>query len=80
MLNFKDSYFEVILVTINDELVKLFLNKKISFIMMQKTLLKLIINKDLKKYFNKEPKNISDIYLMVNKVKNYLKKNEKIFN
>ena len=47
---------------------------------MQKTLLKLIINKDLKKYFNKEPKNISDIYLMVNKVKNYLKKNEKIFN
>ena len=26
MLNFKDSYFEVILVTINDELVKLFLN------------------------------------------------------
>ena len=80
MLNFKDSYFEVILVTINDELVKLFLNKKISFIMMQKTLLKLIVNKDIKKYFNKEPKNISDIYLMVNKVKNYLKKNEKIFN
>jgi len=69
----KNSYFEVILVTINDELVKLFLSKKISFINMQKLLLKLIDNKFFTKYYNKYPKNIDDLYTMVNRVKTYLK-------
>ena len=75
----KNTYFEVILVTINDELVNLFLNKKISFITMQKLLIKLIKKSVFKKYYNKQPKNISDINLMNNKVKKILIKYDKIF-
>ena len=75
----KNTYFEVILVTINDELVNLFLNKKISFITMQSLLIKFIKKSMFKKYYNKQPKNINDIYLMVNKVKKLLIKNDKIF-
>ena len=75
----KNTYFEVILVTINDELVNLFLNKKISFINMQKLLIKLIKRSVFKKYYNKQPKNINDINLMVNKVKKKLLKYDKIF-
>ena len=75
----KNTYFEVILVTINDELVNLFLNKKISFITMQRLLIKFIKKHMFKKYYNKQPKNINDIYLMVNKVKKLLKKNDEIF-
>ncbi len=75
----KNTYFEVILVTINDELVNLFLNKKISFITMQRLLIKFIKKRMFKKYYNKQPKNINDIYLMVNKVKKLLIKNDEIF-
>ncbi len=74
-----DSFFEVILVTLNDELVKKFLKEKISFLKMQKLLLKFIRSPYLTQYFNKNPKNIDEIYFMVDKVKNYLKKNEKVF-
>jgi 1-deoxy-D-xylulose-5-phosphate reductoisomerase len=74
----KNTYFEVILVTINDELVNLFLKKKISFIAMQKLLIKLIKKSVFKKYYNKQPKNINDINLMVNKVKKLLIQNDKI--
>ena len=75
----KNTYFESILVTINDELVNLFLNKKISFITMQKLLIKFINKSVFKKYYSKQPKNIHDINLMVNKVKKLLIKNDKIF-
>ncbi len=75
----KNSFFEIILVTINDELVKLFLNKKISFIKMQNLLLRLIKTNKLAKYYNKYPKNINEIYIMVDKVKKYLKNYEKNF-
>ncbi len=75
----KNSYFEVILVTLNDELVRKFLNKKISFLKMQKLLLKFIRSPYLTKYYKKYPKNIDEIYFMVDKVKTYLKINEKIF-
>ncbi len=75
----KNTYFEVILVTINDELVNLFLSKKISFINMQKLLIKLIKGSVFKKYYNKQPKNINDINLMVNNVKKLLIKYDKIF-
>ncbi|WP_232311397.1 1-deoxy-D-xylulose-5-phosphate reductoisomerase [Candidatus Pelagibacter sp. RS40] len=76
---FKNTYFETILVTINDELVRLFLNKKISFLKMQKLLLKFINYYSFTKYYNEFPKNTNDIYIMADKVKAYLKKNEKIF-
>ena len=72
----KGTFFEVILVTINDELVKLFLNKKISFIKMQDLLLKTLNKRVFSKYYDKYPTRISDIYKMVNKVKIYLSENE----
>ena len=75
-----DTYFEVILVTINDELVKLFLQNKISFVEMQKLLLKLINSNIFMKYYKEYPKNINDIYIMSDKVKKYLYENKKIFN
>ena len=75
----KNTYFEVILVTINDELVKLFLSKKISFIKMQNLLIRLIDSNDFKNYYKKKPKNISDIYKMADKVKQFLHENNKIF-
>ena len=76
-LSNKNTYFEVILVAINDELVNLFLNKKISFINMQKLLLKLIKKSPFTKYYSKSPNNIDDIFIMVDKVKKFLK-NDKI--
>ena len=76
----KNTYFEVILVTINDELVKQFLQNKISFFQMQKLLLKSINNNIFKKYYQKYPKNINDIYIMADKVKKYLYEKNKIFN
>ena len=75
-----DTYFEVILVTINDELVKLFLQNKISFVEMQKLLLKLINSNIFMKYYKEYPKNINDIYKMSDKVKKYLYENNKFFN
>ena len=75
-----NTYFEIILVTINDELVKLFLKKKISFVQMQNFLLKSINSNIFKKNYRKHPKNINDIYIMADKVKEYLYKNDKIFN
>ena len=75
-----DTYFEVILVTINDELVKLFLQNKISFVEMQKLLLKLINSNIFMKYYKEYPKNINDIFKMSDKVKKYLYENNKFFN
>ena len=77
--NFKSTYFEIILVTINDKLVNLFLKNKISFIKMQNLLLKLIRSDTFKKYYDKKPKRIKDIFIMVDKVKKDLNKYEKFF-
>ena len=73
-----DTYFEVILVTINDELVRLFLDKKISFIKMQKLLIKIINKRVFSKYYNDSPNKIKDIYKMINKIKVFLKENDKL--
>ena len=57
----KISLFETALVASNDELVRLYLSKKIKYDDIQKKLLKFLNNKDivnLKKY---EPKKLSDI-------------------
>ena len=70
-----DSYFEVILVIVNDYFVKKFLNGNINFQKMQIKLLKKLKDPYLSKYYNKYPKKINDIYMIVNKVKKYL--NEK---
>ena len=56
-----ESLFETVLVTANDELVKLFLNKEISFIDISKKLMKLTKLKKFRKYKLIIPKNIGDI-------------------
>ena len=68
----KDSYFETILVTLNDELVKNYLNSNIKYFYIEKYLLKLIKSPFFKKYYKLKPKNIFDIKNMVNITKNYL--------
>ena len=68
----KDSYFETILVTLNDELVKNYLNSNIKYFYIEKYLLKLIKSPYFKKFYKLKPKNILDIKNMVNITKNYL--------
>ncbi len=74
-----DSYYEIILVIVNDYFVKKFLDGKINFQKMQIKLMKQLKDPYLSKYYNKYPKKINDVYMIVNKVKKYLYKNEKIY-
>jgi len=67
-----DSYFEIILVTVNDYFVKKFLNGQINFQKMQINLLKKLKDPYLSKYYKKFPKKINDIFKMVYKVNAYL--------
>ena len=55
------SLFETIIVTANDALVDMFLNKKIKFIDISKNLLKILKNKEFLKYKSIIPKKINDI-------------------
>ena len=64
--------FLFILVTINDTLVKLYLEKSIKYISIHKLLIKLLKKPYFVKYYDTRPKNINDIKNMVNKVKKYL--------
>ena len=57
----KDSLFETVVVSANDQLVKLFLEKKIKFIDISKNLLKIINLPEFKKYKKIAPKNINEI-------------------
>ena len=63
----KDSLYETVLVTINDELVRHFLNKKFSYSTLINKLFKLIHKKEFIKYKFIEPKKITDI-LKLNKL------------
>jgi len=72
--NFNNTFFEIILVTINDTLVKLYLEKSIKYISIHKLLIKLLKKPYFVKYYDTSPKNINDIKNMVNKVKKYLLK------
>jgi 1-deoxy-D-xylulose-5-phosphate reductoisomerase len=55
------SFFETVLVTLNDFLVKKYLNKKINFINISNNILKIINLREFKKYKNIVPKNINEI-------------------
>ena len=63
----KPSYFETILISINDTLVEKYLKGDIK-------LTKLIKIPYFARYYNSSPKNIIDIKNMVNKVNAYLNK------
>ena len=56
------SLFETVIVSVNDTLVNLYLNKKIRFIDIQNNLTKLIELKEFRKYKKIKPKNIKNIY------------------
>ncbi len=57
----KISLFETVVVSANDELVRLYLSKKINFNDIEKMLFNLIKKKEFIKLKNKKPNNISDI-------------------
>ena len=58
----KNSLFETVLVSANDELVKLFLNKEISYTDISKMMMRLVSLKELHKYKKIQPKSIKDIF------------------
>ena len=61
MLPDKNSLFETVIVSANDTLVNLFLNKKISFIDIQKKLFEIIKKKEFLKYKKIIPRKVNDI-------------------
>jgi len=65
----KSSLFETVIVSANDELVKLFLKNKIKFTDISKKLLKILKNKEFNKYKRIVPKNISQIVKLNNYVR-----------
>ena len=72
MLPNKSSLFETVLVSINDKLVELFLNKKIKFTDISIKMNKMLKLNRLKKYKKIKPKNIIQIIKMNTKIKNEL--------
>ncbi len=64
-LPFKDSLFETVLVSANDALVDLFLNKKIKFTDISKKLLKISNTAEFVRYKSIQPKNIKQISKLV---------------
>tara|TARA_A100001035_G_C27758666_1_gene490095 strand:- start:509 stop:1672 length:1164 start_codon:yes stop_codon:yes gene_type:complete len=65
----KTSLFETIIVSANDELVKLFLEKKIKFNDIQKKLIQIVNNKKFIKYKRLKPKKIQQIIDLNKQVK-----------
>ena len=74
-----DTYFETILISLNDSLVEKYLKGEINYISIQKNLLNLIESTYLKKYYKLKPKNIYDIKKMIMVTKNYLDLNLKYY-
>ena len=65
----KDSLFETVLVTANDEFVSLFLKEKITYTEFINKLVNFVTNKEFSKYKKLEPKNINDILKLNQKIK-----------
>ena len=65
----KTSLFETVLVVANDELVNLFLKRKISFYEISKNLISFVNLKEFQKYKKINPKNIEDIHNLSNYVR-----------
>ena len=61
MLPNKDSLFETIIVSANDNLVKMFLNNEIHFLDISKTLLRILKNKEFLRFKRIIPKNVDEI-------------------
>ena len=68
LLPIKNSLFETVVVSANDTLVNLFLEKKISFLDIHKELFKVLKSNKYSKYKNQKPKKLSDIINLNNYV------------
>ncbi len=75
LLNNDLSLFETVIVSANDELVNLFLNKKIQFVDIYKKLFRFIKLKKLAKYKTIKPKNIEEIIRLNDYVRSSIKIN-----
>ena len=75
----KTSYFETILITLNDSLVDKYLKGKINYISIHNNLLYFINCSYFKKYYKLKPKNIYDINKMIDLTNNYLKNKIKFY-
>ena len=69
-----DSLFETVLVSSNDELVKLFLDKKFTYSSLLENLFKFVSKKEFVKYKFIEPKKIIDILNLNKEIKSKIKK------
>ena len=67
------SLFETLIVSANDELVNLFLNKKIQFVDIYKKLSKLISLNEFQQYKKIKVKNLSNIILLDKYVRSKIK-------
>ena len=65
----RNTLFETVVVSANDELVNLFLKKKITYLELHKKLLSIINFKEFKAYKNKKPSNIEEITRLNNSVR-----------
>ena len=76
ILNYKfnNTFLEVILVTINDGLVRKYLENKISYISIHKKMITILKKPYFSKYYKLKPKNINDISFMIRRVNNFLEK------
>ena len=75
----KSSYFETILISLNDSLVENYLKGRINYLSIQRNLINLIKNPYFAKYYKLKPKNIYDIKNMIRITKNYISKNIKYY-
>ena len=69
-----NSLYETVIVSVNDTLVEMFLDKKIKFTDISKNLLKKIMSKEFLKYKKKIPKNIKEIEELNKYVRSKIKK------
>ena len=68
----KDSYFVTILITINDNLVNMYLEKIINYKSLQLNFINLLNKFYLTKFYKLKPLNIYDIKFMINIMKFYI--------
>ena len=69
------SLFETVIVSANDKLVELFLNNRIKFTDIQKSLFKFVKKKEFQKFKKILPKKIEDITNLNDYVRSKIEKN-----
>ncbi len=75
----RNSFFETILITLNDNLVDKYLMGKINYISIHLNILNFIEKPYFKKYYKLKPSNLYDIKKMIKITNNYLDKNYKYY-